>query len=244
MIKRFLDIVVSFAGLIITGPIIIAALLMVWLQDGASPFYFSERVGRNGRPFTMIKIRSMVVNADKSKVDSTSADDKRITPVGKLIRKIKLDELIQLTNVFSGQMSLVGPRPNVKREVDLYTQKERKLLTVKPGITDPSSIIFSDLADILMGTKDANIAYNQLVRPWKGRISLLYLQNSTIFHDATLIYLTLLSIINRKSALRGVARLLEGLGASKKLLVIAERKQPLIPAPPLGGKRIVQTRKI
>ena len=120
----------------------------------------------------MIKLRSMIVNAEKSKVDSTSSNDPRITKIGKIIRKLKLDELSQLFNVFIGEMSLVGPRPNVKRETDLYTKVEKNLLSVKPGITDFASIIFSDESEILKNVDDPDISYNQLIRPWKSRLGL------------------------------------------------------------------------
>ena len=111
----------------------------------------------------------MIINADSSGVDSTSATDSRITSIGHVIRRFKLDELTQLWNVFLGDMSLVGPRPNVRKETDLYTIPEKLLLTVRPGITDISSIIFSDEGDILANKKDPDLAYNQLIRPWKSR---------------------------------------------------------------------------
>ena len=134
--KRLFDLVASFFGLLLLSPFLIGASVAVWLQDYNSPYYFGERVGKNEKPFWMVKLRSMVKNADKSGVDSTSANDMRITPIGHFIRRYKLDEFTQLWNVFWGQMSLVGPRPNVKRETDLYTPDEKKLLKVKPGITD------------------------------------------------------------------------------------------------------------
>ena len=129
----------------------------------------------------MIKIRSMKVNADLSGVDSTANDDSRITLVGKIIRKFKIDELAQLINVFLGQMSFVGPRPNVERETSLYTTEEKKLLNLKPGITDISSIVFSDEGDILEGRDDPDITYNQLIRPGKSKLGIFYIENSNIF---------------------------------------------------------------
>ena len=114
----------------------------------------------------------MIVKADKSKVDSTSANDPRITKVGAIIRKLKLDELTQLFNVFKGEMSFVGPRPNVERETNLYSNKEKELLKVKPGITDFSSIVFSDESEILKDHQNPDIAYNQLIRPRKNYLAL------------------------------------------------------------------------
>ena len=148
-------------------------MYLVYRQDKESPFYMAPRVGRNNTIFKMAKLRSMVSNADKSGVDSTSANDSRITPIGHKIRKYKLDELTQLWNVFIGDMSLVGPRPNVQRDVDLYTKDEKNLLNVRPGITDFSSIVFSDEGDILKDKKDPDLSYNQLIRPWKSRLGLI-----------------------------------------------------------------------
>ena len=121
MIKRLVDILASFFGLLIASPILLLVMFLVWKEDRKSPFYIAPRSGKNGATFKMVKLRSMVVGADKLGVDSTSGNDMRITPIGHKIRRYKLDELIQLWNVLIGDMSLVGPRPNVKSETDLYT---------------------------------------------------------------------------------------------------------------------------
>ena len=175
MLKRTFDIFFSSIGLIFLSPIFLIFILMIFLQDFSNPFYRAPRVGKNGKIFTMVKLRSMIINADKNKVDSTASDDMRITRVGMMIRAYKLDELTQLINVLKGDMSLVGPRPNVQRDVDLYSETEKRLLSVKTGITDFSSIIFSDEGDILSGLDDPDIAYNQLIRPWKSRLGILYI---------------------------------------------------------------------
>ena len=154
MIKRLVDILASFFGLLVVSPILLPVMFLVWKEDRKSPFYIAPRSGRNGTTFKMVKLRSMIVGADKSGVDSTSDNDMRITPIGYKIRRYKLDELIQLWNVLKGDMSLVGPRPNVKPETDLYTNIEKGLLSVRPGITDFSSIVFSDEGDILEGKID------------------------------------------------------------------------------------------
>ena len=148
MLKRMFDIIVSALALLATSPVLLLVMFLVWRQDGHSPFYIAPRMGLNERPFNMIKMRSMIINADKTGVDSTGSNDARITKLGHFIRRFKLDELTQLWNVLIGDMSLVGPRPNVKRETDLYTSVEKKLLFVKPGITDISSIVFSDEGEI------------------------------------------------------------------------------------------------
>ena len=168
--KRLLDFTLSLVGLIICSPILIPIIFAVWVQDWRSPFYIAQRVGKGEKLFKMVKLRSMILNADKSGVDSTSSTDSRITGVGRFIRRYKLDELSQIWTVLIGEMSLVGPRPNLKRETDLYTTEEKKLLLVKPGITDFSSIVFSDEGEILKDQPDPDIAYNQLIRPWKSKL--------------------------------------------------------------------------
>jgi lipopolysaccharide/colanic/teichoic acid biosynthesis glycosyltransferase len=193
MIKRLFDFTASALGLLLSSPVLLPVMFLVWLQDKHSPFYVASRVGRNELPFKMIKLRSMVINADKSGIDSTAANDNRITAVGQFIRRYKLDELTQLWNVLKGDMSLVGPRPNVKRETDLYTPLEKKLLRVKPGITDISSIVFSDEGDILKDQTDPDIAYNQLIRPGKSLLGLLYIDNQSLVLDLNLCFLTFIS---------------------------------------------------
>lgn len=244
MLKRCLDIVFSVVGLIIAVPVLVPTLIAVWAQDGHSPFYTPKRVGQNGKSFTMLKIRSMIVDADKSRIDSTKADDDRITPVGHFIRRAKLDEVMQLANVLIGTMSLVGPRPNIDREVALYTEEEQKLLSVKPGITDPASIVFSDLAEILEGQQDANIAYNQLVRPWKSRVSLFYIENATPATDIRVIFCTVLLLASRQKSLEYLSKLMIKLGASKELVRLTQRHEPLRPTPPPGALEIVTSRNL
>lgn len=242
MIKRLFDILASAFGLLLLSPVLLPVMFLVWRQDGHSPFYVAARSGRGGVSFNMIKLRSMVVNADKSGVDSTGANDRRITKVGHFIRRYKLDELTQLWNVLLGDMSLVGPRPNVKRETDLYTPLEKKLLDVKPGITDISSIVFSDEGEILKDQADPDIAYNQLIRPGKSLLGLFYIEHRSLLLDLRLIILTLIAVVSRERALAGVQEILRGLGASSDMLTLALRQQPLTPRPPPGGDRIVTSR--
>ena len=190
----------------------------------------------------MVKLRTMVVHADKSGVDSTSMDDKRITFVGQTIRRFKIDELTQLWNVFLGQMSLVGPRPQVERDVNIYTSKERHLLDVRPGITDFASIIFADEGSILAGRVDPDLAYNQLIRPWKSRLGLLYVRHRTIWIDFKLIVATIIAILARNKALQMVCKMLVYLDADHELLTVCYRNTELTPAPPPGADDIVQSR--
>jgi lipopolysaccharide/colanic/teichoic acid biosynthesis glycosyltransferase len=185
----------------------------------------------------------MIVRADRSGVDSTSESDKRITWIGRIIRKYKLDEFSQLWNVLRGDMSIVGPRPNVGREVALYSEKERHLLDVRPGITDFASIVFSDEGEILEGSEDPDLKYNQVIRPWKSRLGLLYVKKRTPFLDLKIIGLTAGAILSRSLALQGVRRILKEIGADDQLLRIAQRQEPLPPYPPPGLDRIVRSRE-
>ena len=240
--KRLFDIVASACGLLVFSPVLLPVMLLVWLQDRHSPFYIAERVGRDGRTFHMVKLRSMVINADKSGVDSTSANDNRITMVGHFIRRYKLDELTQLWNVLLGDMSLVGPRPNVKRETDLYTTEENGLLTVRPGITDYASIVFSDEGDILADRPDPDLAYNQLIRPWKSRLGLLYVEHGSLWTDVMLIIYTVIAIISKQRALKWVEREVRRLGGDERLCQVAARRVELSPFPPPGSDEVVRSR--
>ena len=242
--KRLFDIVLAAVGLILAGPLLLVVMFLIWRQDGFSPFYVAPRVGRGEQQFRMVKLRSMIKNADKSGVDSTSASDQRITPVGHFVRKYKLDELTQLWNVLKGDMSFVGPRPNVKRETDLYTREEKRLLNLRPGITDFASIVFSDEGEILADKPDPDIAYNQLIRPGKSRLGLFYVDNRSLFVDLQLIWLTALAVVARGVAQSRIVRLLGRLGASPELIEIAKRNKPLVPTPPPGSSEIVTTRCI
>jgi len=241
-LKRLMDILVSFFGLLFLSPVLAVVMFFIWKQDRHSPFYIAPRVGKNGRIFRMVKLRSMVVNADKTGVDSTSGDDPRITWIGHFVRKYKLDEFAQLWNVLKGEMSLVGPRPNVKRETDLYTRVEKGLLSIKPGITDFASIVFSDENDILKDSKDPDIDYNQLIRPWKSRLGILYVEKKSIILDISLIILTVIAIFSRKAALMGITKLLKITGAPRDVIQVSKREGGLVPFPPPGADQIVVLR--
>ena len=240
--KRFLDILISGFLLIVLSPIIILFSILVFLQDFKSPFYLGTRVGRDFKNFKMIKLRSMVVNADASGVNSTSSDDLRITPLGTVIRKIKLDELTQLLNVLNGSMSLVGPRPQVQEDTNLYSSEERNLLSARPGITDFSSIIFADEGEILKDYDDPDLGYQQLIRPWKSRLGLIYVTNHNAILDFRLILLTAYSVINRNAAIRGVVRELVKLKVSDDIVEVASRQKELVPSIAPGKKNIFSSR--
>jgi lipopolysaccharide/colanic/teichoic acid biosynthesis glycosyltransferase len=241
--KRILDFILSLVGLIITSPVLIPIIIIVWIQDWHSPFYIAQRVGKGEKLFKMVKLRSMIINAHKTGVDSTSSNDNRITAVGRFIRRYKLDELSQLLNVLIGDMSLVGPRPNVKRETDLYTKEEKKLLSVKPGITDFSSIVFSDEGEILKDQSDPDIAYNQLIRPWKSALGIFYIENRNMLVDVKLILLTVIAVLSREKALMNISVILDKMNADTELVRISLRIDKLIPTPPPGSNKIVTNRE-
>jgi lipopolysaccharide/colanic/teichoic acid biosynthesis glycosyltransferase len=240
--KRLLDILAALFGLILLCPILLIVMLLIWRQDYHSPFYIAPRVGKHEKIFSMVKLRSMIIDADTSGVDSTSANDPRITPIGNFVRKFKLDEITQLLNVLKGDMSLVGPRPNVKRETDLYTSVEKDLLGVRPGITDMASIVFSDENDILKDSKDPDIDYNQLIRPWKSRLGLLYIENRSFWVDIRLIFLTIIAIFSREAALEGVTKIVTQMNSPEDVIQISRRKDKLVPFPPPGSDLIVTRR--
>jgi lipopolysaccharide/colanic/teichoic acid biosynthesis glycosyltransferase len=241
-LKRLMDIGISLFGLLAASPVLIVVMFLVWRQDKESPFYVAERVGKDFKSFNMIKLRSMIKDADKSGVDSTGINDLRITPIGQFIRKYKLDELTQLWNVLSGDMSLVGPRPNVKRETDLYTSEEKRLLTSKPGITDFASIVFSDEGEILANQADPDIAYNQLIRPGKSELGLFYIQKKKLWIDFVLLVITGIAVISRNKALKWNFKVLQLLQVPNHLAIIAKREEPLRPSPPPGSNVIVTSR--
>jgi len=242
MLKRTIDFILALFGLIVLSPFLMVACIAIFLQDFHSPFYIAPRMGQGEKMFSMVKLRSMVVNADKTGVDSTSSSDQRITNVGKIIRKFKLDELAQLWNVLKGDMSLVGPRPNVKRETDLYTLDEKRMFEIKPGITDLASVVFADVGDILKDSLNPDIDYNQLIRPWKSRLALFYRDHRHLKMDFLIILATILNITSRSKALRLIQNILKNNLAPAELISVAGRHNPLKPTAPPGSDQIVTHR--
>lgn len=240
---KIIDILISPVLILIFLPLALVVSLLIYIEDGGNPFYISKRIGKNGIPFKLYKFRSMRL-LETSTVDSTSNNDPRITKIGRWIRQYKIDELPQLFNVLFGSMSLVGPRPNVQREVDSYTRVEMRLLEVKPGMTDISSIIFSDLGAILQEHNDPDLSYNQLVRPWKGRLSLFYLENKSVVNDLIILFLTFVIFISRSQALKLTNLFLRKLNAPNDLAEISLRKKKLVPLPPVGSDQIVLKRGV
>src|ERR1017187_3392022 len=173
-LKRAFDILCSGVGLLALWPAGLLIGLLIKLTGGGPIFYGQTRIGQFGKPFRIWKFRSMVVNADEMGVPLTKDEDPRITWTGRFLRKTKLDELPQLFNVLAGNMSFVGPRPQIQWAVDLYTREERLLLTIPPGITDYASLIFPNEGEILKGSKDPDGDYMEKIHPEKMRLGLRY----------------------------------------------------------------------
>ena len=240
--KRLFDLVASAVGLLVLSVVLVPTMVLVWVQDRHSPFYVAPRVGRAGRIFRMVKLRSMRIRADRSGITSTSGDDPRITAVGRFIRRWKLDELMQLWNVLLGEMSLVGPRPQVAWAVEGYTAAERELLSVRPGITDLASVVFADEAEILEGAADPDLRYEQIIRPLKSRLALLYVRRRpSLGLDLKIMRLTALTITSRGRGLAAASDLVRRLGGGEELARVALREEPLRESPPPGAQEVVSS---
>jgi len=189
--KRIFDIIASLVGGLVLLPVII--LVSIWIKIGSKGpvFYIQKRVGKDFKEFDLYKFRSMKVDANKHGPSVTSGDDPRITQVGKFIRKTKIDELPQLLNVLKGDMSLVGPRPEVKKFVDQKSQEYIKVLSVKPGITDNAAIEFRDEEEIMKQYTDKEKAYIEFILPQKIKLYYKYIDNISFKNDIKLILQTL-----------------------------------------------------
>ena len=221
MLKRAFDVLCSSIGLVLFSPVLIGLAAIIKLTSPGPIYYRGQRVGLQGRPFKIFKFRSMVVNADKIGGSSTGDHDPRITAIGRFMRKCKLDELPQLINVFLGQMSLVGPRPEVQRYVDQYTTEEKAILTVRPGITDWASIWNSDEGAVLAGAADPDKAYEELIRPGKLKLQLAYVRQSSLLTDVTIITYTLLKLVKKDFMPAAIRRVAEQEGFPADMMAMA-----------------------
>ncbi len=197
MLKRAFDLSFAAVALVVLAPLLLAIAAAIKLDDLGPVFYRGTRIGRGEAPFRMFKFRTMVVNADRLGGSSTSDDDPRITGPGAWLRRWKLDELPQLVNVMRGEMSLVGPRPEVAQEVALYDAEERALLSVRPGITDWASIRFRNEGALLRGAADPHETYRRVIRPEKMRLALAYVRNASFGADLRILMATVRAVVGR-----------------------------------------------
>jgi lipopolysaccharide/colanic/teichoic acid biosynthesis glycosyltransferase len=202
MLKRFFDILFSAIGIILLAPLL-AILAMAIKESSSGPaLYRGIRVGRGGTPFRMLKFRTMVVDAEELGGSCTSDDDPRITSIGRRLRKYKLDELPQLFNVLRGEMSFVGPRPEVKQYVAMFSEEEKQILSVRPGVTDLATLWDSDEGALLAGSSDPERIYLETIRPEKMRLQLEYVRKRTLLLDFRILCLTVALVLRRlKTAL-------------------------------------------
>ena len=197
MVKRAFDLVFATTGLLVTSPLLIAVAIWVKRDSEGPVFYRPLRAGRHGKPFKIYKFRSMVVNADQVGGPTTSGSDPRVTRSGRFIRTCKIDELSQLINVVRGEMSLVGPRPEVVWKVEKYTDEEKQTLEMRPGITDWASIWNSDEGGVLEGAPDADAVYEEVIRPTKMKLQLYYYQTQSVGKDLKIIFATTYRLVNK-----------------------------------------------
>lgn len=195
--KRCLDFTVSVVALVLLAPFLAAIAYRIGRESPGPAFYRGRRAGRGGRAFRIYKFRTMVVGAERLGGPTTPGDDPRLTPLGKLLRRYKLDELPQLLNVVQGEMSLVGPRPEVIEKVARYSRDEKRILNVRPGITDWASIWNADEGAVLAGFRDADQAYEQIIRPTKIRLQLMYCEQSSLWVDSKILFYTLIKLCKK-----------------------------------------------
>jgi len=190
-LKRIFDLVVAGIGLVMLLPWFVLVIILIRLDDGGPAFFRQVRVGHNGKPFRIWKFRTMRVDAEQRGGLVTAAGDPRVTRVGRLLRRVKFDELPQLMNVVGGEMSLVGPRPEVPYYVEQYSEGQRRVLNLMPGITDPASVAFRDEEMVLAHFDDQEAAYVREIMPEKIRLNLEYAKHATLWGDIGVILKTL-----------------------------------------------------
>ena len=201
MLKRLLDVYFSIIGLTVLAPLFALIALLIKIADGGHVFYKGIRVGKGGKPFRILKFRTMIPEAEKFGVWITPNDDPRITKIGRILRKYKLDELPQLINVLKGEMSFVGPRPEVPHYVETFSEEEKEsILSVRPGITDWASLWDIDEGSLLAGSTDLNKFYEECILPIKKQLQLKYVKERSFLLDIKIILLTILTLILGKRA--------------------------------------------
>lgn len=194
MIKRLFDIVFSLFGLFLVSPLLLAIAVLIKRESPGPAFYRGERIGKDGKSFKIFKFRTMVPEAEKLGGPSTALNDPRLTKIGKFLRTYKLDELPQLINILKGEMSFVGPRPQVKEYVQLYNEEEKIILTVRPGMTDYATIRYIYL-DKVLGNRDVDELYRKKIEPEKNKLRIKYAKHHSLLADVKIIFQTTLAII-------------------------------------------------
>ncbi|GAB4471716.1 MAG: O-antigen biosynthesis protein WlbG [Anaerolineae bacterium] len=205
MVKRIFDLLAALVGLVVFSPLLLVVGLLIKLDSPGPVFYRGDRIGKDGVPFKMFKFRTMVVNADRMGSALTHRGDPRVTRMGRLLRKWKIDEIPQLINVVRGEMSFVGPRPEAPGYVKYYTPEQREVLRVRPGITGPAQIRFRHEETLLSRYTDWEEAYITIIMPQKLAIDLEYVRNHTFFRDLLLIAQTVLAVFTADRTTEDVA---------------------------------------
>jgi lipopolysaccharide/colanic/teichoic acid biosynthesis glycosyltransferase len=191
MLKRLFDVVFSFIGLILLSPVFLVLSVIILLDSRGGVFFMQNRVGKNGKDFSLFKFRTMHQDAEKKGLLTVGGKDSRITGFGYFLRKYKLDELPQLLNVLTGDMSLVGPRPEVRKYVEMYDEEQKKVLSVKPGITDIASIEYINENELLGRSQNPEQTYIREVMPAKIKLNLEYLSQRNLLKDIGIIFRTI-----------------------------------------------------
>lgn len=194
MVKRLFDIIFSFFWLIILSPVLFFVAFLIKLDSPGPIFYRPERVGKDGKKFKVFKFRTMIKDAEKKGGPSTAFEDFRLTKMGKSLRRYKIDELPQLINIVKGEMSVVGPRPQVEEYTSKYTEEQKIILSVKPGLTDYASIEFINL-DKILGNENVDEKYKREIEPRKNYLRMKYAKEHSFWIDLKVIYLTVLKLI-------------------------------------------------
>src|ERR1700687_739958 len=193
--KRLFDVFFSFVGLLLISPFLLLIAILVKLASPGPVLYRGVRVGQHGKPFCILKFRSMIVDAEQHGGSATAGDDPRLTSIGKFLRRYKLDELPQLFNVLQGEMSFVGPRPEVQKYVDRYSEDDKAILQLRPGITDWASIWNSNEAAVLEGSSDPEKSYEELILPTKIALQRKYLQDHSCSADLQILFHTFAKLV-------------------------------------------------
>jgi lipopolysaccharide/colanic/teichoic acid biosynthesis glycosyltransferase len=193
--KRSFDVLLSFVGLFLISPFLVLIAILIKLASPGPVLYRGVRVGQYGKPFCILKFRSMIVDAEQHGGSATAGDDPRLTSVGKFLRRYKLDELPQLFNVLKGEMSFVGPRPEVKKYVNRYSDEDKAILQLRPGITDWASIWNSNEAAVLEGSSDPEKSYEELILPTKIALQRKYLQDHACSTDVKILFHTFAKLV-------------------------------------------------